>query len=113
MKLTYQKAKKAIEEAFLAGDITQEEKEEKLKLAEKLKTEKPKKVVQKTKSASKRPEPKTEKATLPKNEKPEKIENCKKAISEFNAKKRAEKAELARKKMSRSFITSRMRSNSL
>jgi hypothetical protein len=95
MKLTYQKAKKAIEEAFLAGDITQEEKEEKLKLAEKLKTEK------------------TEKAALPKNEKLEKIENCKKVISEFNAKKRAEKAELARKKMSRSFITSRMRSNSL
>lgn len=88
MKLTYQQAKAAIERAYKAGDISAEEREQKLQKAEKLKQQKPKEKKEKTPA-----EPKPKKEIAPE------IAQCRAVIERFNAKKRAEKAEEARKEL--------------
>ena len=87
-KPTYEQAVQAINRAFEAGDLTAEEKAEKLQLAEKLKKEKtPKKQTNKEKPEKPQPKAATE------------IDKCKEMIAQFKARQRAEKVEQARKEL--------------
>lgn len=90
MKITYEQAKAAIERAYQAGDLTAEEREEKLQKAEKLKE----KEQEGKKVLTEKPKAQNKAQNIDSS-----IAKCKQTLDQFNAKKRAEKAEQARKEL--------------
>jgi hypothetical protein len=90
MKITYEQAKAAIERAYKAGDLTAQEREEKLQLAEKLKE---KQVIPKAQPIKIKPKPRTQ------GEPNTGVEKCKETLAQYQAKKKAEKVEQAKKEL--------------